>query len=166
MSDTRAPDPLTDKVIPDPAELDEVRELWVSENFAADRVFPRVLDNALRLAVLVVLDGNDTLGKARHKLGLVFPRNRTSQLNVRQQAVRCGGCRSAGAPSEKTAGDLPTGENLAWSAPVPLWAKQYMSTTCPGRSLTSNTSSTTGRGGLPRYVRFWSPLGSHSIMPE
>mmetsp|Transcript_10965 Transcript_10965/g.44445 ORF Transcript_10965/g.44445 Transcript_10965/m.44445 type:complete len:342 (+) Transcript_10965:349-1374(+) len=56
---------------------------------------------------------------------------------------------------------VATGENLAWSLPMPLRPWASSDTACPGRSLVMEMSSCTGRAGSSLRKASWSPCGSH-----
>ena len=69
---------LTHKVVPYSGQLYQILELGMSQNLSRDRIFSRVLDYTLRLAILILLNLDDSGRKAILELFLVLSRDRTS----------------------------------------------------------------------------------------
>lgn len=66
---------LTQKVIAYTGKLHQVLEFWMSQDFARYCILSGVLDDALRLALAIGLDGDHTGREAVPELFLVFARN-------------------------------------------------------------------------------------------
>jgi hypothetical protein len=78
---------LTHKVIPYSGELDDILELWMSQDLPRHGILPRVLDDALLLALLVLFNLDDAGRKALLELFLVFRRDGLMNDDVGQEAI-------------------------------------------------------------------------------
>jgi hypothetical protein len=78
-------------VIPYPSELYQILELRMPQHLSRHRVLPRVFYDALRLAVFVFLDTDNSFGEAFLELLLVFPGDWTAEDDVGEKAVGGGG---------------------------------------------------------------------------
>jgi hypothetical protein len=68
-------------------ELDEVLELGVSQDFSRDRVLSRVLDNTLRLSILILFNLDDAGCEALFELFLVFPRDGSTKDDMGEESI-------------------------------------------------------------------------------
>lgn len=62
--------------------------------------------------------------------------------------------------------NLPTGENLAWSFPIPLTAIKCKCNSWPGRIFEINMSGCTGPMSASLWTEAWLPIGCHFIWDE
>ena len=67
----------------------------MTEHLSRYRIPPRVRDDALRLAVLVLLDLDDSGRERLLKLLLVFPWDGAAESDMREETIRRGRCVSA-----------------------------------------------------------------------
>jgi len=77
----------THEVVPYSRELDEVLELWMTQNLSRHGVLPRVLDDTLWLAVLVLLNLDHAWGERLLELVLMFAWNGPTKGDMREKAV-------------------------------------------------------------------------------
>jgi len=122
-------------VISYPCELDQILEFRMSQDFTRDGISSGVLDDALRVSVLVVLNLDDAWSKALFELLLVFPWDWAAKDDIREKTVGCG-CYDQRLRRLRCDMDSPTGDHLACSAPVPFLAKQWKSTSYRSACLT------------------------------